>query len=90
MKSITTSSFRENYGQLPFQIRERAYEAYLQFKEDSSHPSLRFKKIHSELPIYSVRISKNYRAVGQLDKNTIIWFWIGSHAEYDKLLLQLN
>ncbi|GBO54861.1 hypothetical protein APA_2912 [Pseudanabaena sp. lw0831] len=89
MKSITTTAFRKTYAQLPIQIRERAYEAYLQFKEDPSHPSLRFKKIHSELPIYSVRISKNYRAVGQLDKDTIIWFWIGSHAEYDKLLLQL-
>ena len=89
MKSITTTAFRKTYAHLPAQIRERAYEAYLQFKEDPSHPSLRFKKIHSELPIYSVRISKNYRAVGQLDKNTIIWFWIGSHAEYDKLLLQL-
>ena len=68
MKSITTTAFRKTYAQLPTQIRERAYEAYLQFIEDPSHPSLRFKKIHSELPIYSVRISKNYRAVGQLDK----------------------
>jgi mRNA-degrading endonuclease RelE of RelBE toxin-antitoxin system len=89
VKSITTTAFRKTYAHLPTQIRERAYEAYLQFKEDPSHPSLRFKKIHSELPIYSVRINKNYRAVGQLDKDTVIWFWIGSHAEYDKLLLQL-
>ncbi|NUN66635.1 hypothetical protein HCU40_18170 [Pseudanabaena biceps] len=88
MKSITTA-FRKTYAHLPIQIRERAYEAYLQFKKDPSHPSLRFKKIHSELPIYSVRISKNYCAVGQLDKDTVIWFWIGSHSEYDKLLLQL-
>ena len=39
--------------------------------------------------IYSVRIGKGYRAVGQRDKKGILWFWIGSHAEYDKLLSQL-
>ncbi len=65
------------------------FNGIIHFKEDPSHPSLRFKKIHSELPIYSVRISKNYRAVGQLDKDTVIWFWIDSHAEYDKLILHL-
>ncbi|WP_449363080.1 ParE family toxin-like protein [Trichothermofontia sichuanensis] len=41
------------------------------------------------LPIYSARISKSYRAIGQLDGDTVIWFWVGSHAEYDRLLEQL-
>jgi hypothetical protein len=57
--------------------------------QDPGHPSLRFKKIHSELPIYSARISINYRAVGQLDGDTVIWFWVGSHAEYDRLISRL-
>ncbi|WP_442938626.1 ParE family toxin-like protein [Nostoc sp.] len=39
--------------------------------------------------MYSARISKNYRAVGQLDGDTVIWFWLGSHPEYNKLLSQL-
>jgi len=38
------------------------------------------------LPIYSVRISKGYRAVGQLEADTVIWFWIGTHTEYEQLL----
>lgn len=50
---------------------------------------LRFKKIHSQLPIYSARINKDYRVVGQLEQDTVIWFWIGSHAEYDLLLNQI-
>jgi hypothetical protein len=50
---------------------------------------LRFKKVHPKLPIYSARINRDYRAVGQLDEDTVIWFWVGSHAEYDMLLEQL-
>jgi mRNA-degrading endonuclease RelE of RelBE toxin-antitoxin system len=89
VKSRTTIQFRRSFSDLPEQVQEQTRAAYRQFKENSSHPSLRFKKVHPELPIYSARISKHYRAVGQLAGDTVIWFWVGSHAEYDKLLSQL-
>ena len=89
MKSRTTAQFRQLFADLPEQVQEQTRAAYRQFKENPNHPSLRFKKVHPELPIYSARVSKNYRAVGQLDEGTIIWFWIGSHSEYDRLLRQL-
>jgi plasmid maintenance system killer protein len=89
VKSRTTAQFRKMYADLPKQVQEQTRKAYLQFKQDSSYPSLRFKKIHPKLPIYSARINKNYRAVGQLEGDTAIWFWIGSHSEYDMLLEQL-
>jgi hypothetical protein len=89
VKSRTTAQFRKLFANLPEQVQEQTRAAYRQFKENSRHPSLRFKKVHPKLPIYSARISKNYRAVGQLDGDTAIWFWIGSHAEYDKLLSQI-
>ena len=89
MKSSTTTEFRRLFADLPEQVQQQTRGAYRQFKEDQSHPSLRFKKVHPDLPIYSARISKNYRAVGQLDGDTVIWFWVGSHADYDKLLGQL-
>ncbi|MCC5634896.1 hypothetical protein LC593_03335 [Nostoc sp. CHAB 5844] len=88
MKSRITTQFRQAFGDLPEQIQEQTRQAYRLFKQNPSHPSLRFKKVHPELPIYSARISKSYRAVGQLEEDTIIWFWLGSHAEYDKLLSQ--
>ena len=47
-------------------------------------PSLAFK---STEPIYSVRISRGYRALGLRDGDLVTWFWIGSHADYDKLLV---
>jgi mRNA-degrading endonuclease RelE of RelBE toxin-antitoxin system len=89
VKSRTTAEFRKSFAALPKQVQEQAREAYRQFKENPSYPSLRFKKVHPELPIYSARISNNYRAVGQLDGDTVIWFWVGSHAEYDRLLSHL-
>lgn len=89
MKSRTTSKFRKMFADLPEQVQELAREAYRQFKEDPYYPSLKFKKVHPQLPIYSARVNRDYRAVGQLDEDTVIWFWIGSHADYDKLLNQL-
>lgn len=89
MKSRTTAQFRKAFAGLPKQVQEQTREAYRKFKQNPRHPSLRFKKVHSVLPIYSARITKNYRAIGQLEGDTIIWFWVGSHAEYDRLLSQL-
>ena len=72
MKSRTTAEFRKSFAALPKQVQEQTREAYRQFQENPSYPSLRFKKVHPELPIYSARISNNYRAVGQLDGDTVI------------------
>jgi hypothetical protein len=89
VKSRTTARFREMFADLPASVQKQTRKAYRQFKEDPSYPGLRFKKVHPKLPIYSVRIDRNYRAVGQLEDDTVIWFWVGSHAEYDWLLDRL-
>lgn len=89
MKSRTTAQFRKMFADLPDSIQEQTRKAYQQFKQDPSYPSLRFKKVHSKLPIYSARINRNYRSVCQLEDDTVIWFWVGSHAEYDLLLDRL-
>ena len=89
MKSGTSARFREMLADLPKQIQDQTRKAYRQLNEDPSYPSLRFKKVHPQLPIYSARINRDYRAVGQLEDDTVIWFWVGSHAEYDMLLEQL-
>jgi hypothetical protein len=42
------------------------------------------------MPVYSVRAGIGWRAVGVMkNSDTIVWFWIGSHSEYDKLLKSL-
>jgi hypothetical protein len=89
LTSKTTLRFREAYGRLPEHVRRRAREAYRRFKSDPSHPSLRFKKIHAAEPIYAARVGLGYRALAILDGDAAVWFWIGTHAEYDQLLRTL-
>ncbi len=89
MKSHTTASFREALSRLPKSIQVRARAAYRRFRSDPSHRSLQFKKVHQTRPIYSARINDDYRAVGAINDDDIVWFWIGKHKTYERLLKQL-
>ena len=88
MKSRTTKTFRKLLSGLPNDVQELAYKQYKLFKKDPWHNSLKFKQVHPKLPIYSARVSKGYRALAKRDKLGVLWFWIGSHSEYNKLLSQ--
>lgn len=57
--------------------------------DNPAHPSLRFKRVHTTKPIYSVRITRGWRALGVREGETMVWFWIGSHADYDLLISKL-
>jgi hypothetical protein len=89
MKSRTTPRFWAAYRELPDDIKERAREAYARFRDNPSHPSLQFKKVHDVEPVYSARITRSYRALGLLAGDEVTWFWIGSHDDYDRLLTRL-
>lgn len=67
-------------------MQDRARKAYRLFSDNPSHPSLQFQKVHDREPIYSARITGGHRAVGRLEGDVVVWFWIGGHAEYDRLL----
>jgi mRNA-degrading endonuclease RelE of RelBE toxin-antitoxin system len=86
VRSRTTERFRKALAALPREIQEQARAAYRQFLRDPHHPGLRFKPVHPSQPIYSARIGRGYRAVGVLDGDTVVWYWIGSHAEYDRII----
>jgi hypothetical protein len=90
MISKTTERFWKCYAEIPLTVRKQAKEAYKQFLKDPYYPSLHFKQIHSTRPIFSVRISINYRAIGIIQREEIVWFWIGSHADYNNLLKQFR
>lgn len=89
MRSRTTERFRKAYSHLPEPIQRRAREAYALFSEDPHYPGLRFKKVHPTRPIYSVRVSQQYRALGVRSGDEVVWFWIGSHDDYERLLSEL-
>ena len=52
-------------------------------------PALDFKRVSRRRPVYSARVSIDYRALGVLHEGDIIWFWIGPHHEYDRLLKRI-
>lgn len=85
IESRTTHSFRNAFAALPQDVQDQARRMYALFRSNPSHPSLRFKKVDNQENVYSVRIGLGYRALGVLDGSTVTWFWIGSHAEYDRL-----
>jgi hypothetical protein len=64
-------------------LRELADKNYQLLKADPKYPSLHFKKIGS---LWSVRVGAHYRALGLDKPEGVVWFWISSHADYDKLL----
>lgn len=89
MKSSVTRTFRKQLSQLPKSVQEQAAKAYKLWYKDPYHNSLQFKRVSQRQPIYSARVSSNYRALGLLESSHIYWFWIGAHDEYDELLKRL-
>jgi len=89
LTSRTTDRFRRAFAGLAPEVQRRARRAYALFRENPRHPSLRFKRVHTTRPIYSVRVGLGYRALGALEGEVVVWFWIGTHGDYERLLREL-
>jgi hypothetical protein len=86
MKSFTSRRFRDAYEELPQDVKSRAKRPYRLFRRNPAHPGLNFKKVNERDNVYSARVGLGYRALAQMDGEDVLRFWIGTHAEYDKLL----
>lgn len=86
MKHLTLPRFWQHYRQLPQVVQALADKQYALLKIDPSHPSLQFKKVGKTKQLWSARVNEQYRALGVEKPAGVVWFWIGPHAEYDKLL----
>ena len=82
-RSRTGGRFWQLYFELPPDIREIADKQYVLFEQDPNHPSLRLKRVGA---FWSVRVSLGYRAVARWRDDRFVWFWIGPHNQYDRLL----
>ena len=89
MKSVTSSKFTKCLEKLLRRIQIKARSAYHLWLENPYHPSLQYKQIHSISPICAVRVSLGYRALGILEDDTMVWFWIGSHEDYNSMIKNL-
>jgi plasmid maintenance system killer protein len=87
--SRTSSDFRRDLARLPSAIKRQARGAYRLFIQNPQHPSLKFKKIPPHDDLWSVRINNDYRAIGRYREDVMLWFFIGSHADYGKLIARL-
>ena len=83
MKSSTTTEFWECYSRLPPQIKQLARRTYKLWAQDHNHGSLHFKQIGR---VWSIRVGLHYRALGLSKADSVEWFWIGHHHDYDRLL----
>jgi mRNA-degrading endonuclease RelE of RelBE toxin-antitoxin system len=77
-----TALFWELYHGLPPQIRDAARNAFRKLQENPEHPGLQLERLRSDGRVWSVRITRNYRAVARRYEND--WLWIGSRAEFDR------
>ncbi len=83
MRHLASPAFWDAYQRLPSHVRELADKNYQLLKQNPQHPSLHFKRMER---FWSVRIGRSYRALAIQEDDDLIWFWIGSHADYDRLI----
>lgn len=87
MNHFTTPDFWQLYNTLPREVRELADKNYGLLCADPLHASLHFKNVKHD--VWSVRVGRNYRALAFEEEDGYYWFWIGPHAEYNRLLAHL-
>jgi hypothetical protein len=83
LKHLASARFWALYGSLPAEVQATADKNYALLKVDPRHPSLHFKKVG---PLWSARVGDRYRVLGRDVDDGVLWFWIGTHAEYDKFV----
>ena len=78
------------FEKLPAEVQQSAKRAYALFQRDPAQPRLQFKPLRADRQTYSIRIGLGYRALSIRFDETLVWYWIGPHAEYDRLVSQLR
>ena len=85
MNSSITHSFRKLLDALPQEAQDQARKQYQLWRRNHQHPSLHFKKVGE---FWSARVDDGHRVLGRAKDDTIYWFWIGNHREYERIIRQ--
>jgi hypothetical protein len=85
LRHVATPQFWRHFNALPEEVQRLARRNYLLLRQNPTHPSLHFKHVR-EGQYRSVRVGLQYRALGVPVPDGVLWFWIGTHAEYDRLI----
>jgi len=85
VKSRATGGFWKCYWALGEETRNAARAAYKKFQQNAAHPSLQLERLRSDPRFWSVRVTRDSRAVAQRFEGDVwIWVWIGSHKDFDR------
>ncbi len=88
-KNVRTVKFKELFGKLPESVKKLARAAYRLFRKNPSHPSLHLhdlkdnKKGQHRDSSKAVSVSAQYRAIFVVEGDTNVWYWIGTHNDYN-------
>jgi hypothetical protein len=84
---LREDAYWRHFDELPAPVRKLATSNYELWKKNPNHPSLRFRQIHPDRPIFSFRVGMRHRTVGvQADDERIVWFWMGSFEHFRELI----
>jgi len=84
MNSKTHSRFWTCFHALPASVQRMAVAKFRLWQSEPFHPSLRFKELAEGL--WSARITRGYRALARRKGDLVVWFWIGTHEDYDRFV----
>lgn len=79
----TLPSFWHCYRELPEDVQRRADKQYELLASNPAHRSVQLKPVGR---FWSARVTDGYRALSVREENTLTWFWLGTHDEYERLL----
>ena len=86
MISRLDPEFLEALRKLDHETRRKVQRAYQLFKDNPRHGSLRFRRVRGTRNHYSARVDDYYRVLGVVEGNTITWYWVGPHDEYERMI----
>ena len=81
MEHILDDDFWDAYAELPPNLQRRVLQKFQLLRQNPRHPSLRFKKVGD---LWAIRVSRGYRALARQEEGDFIWFWVGTHSEYER------
>ena len=83
MRHQANDDFWKAYDALPQQVRRQADKAFELLEQNPGHPSLDFKQIGHR---WSARVTRRHRLPALEIEGGYLWYWIGSHDDYDRLI----
>ena len=84
MISRVAPEFWELYRGLSPEAQSAARKTYRLFSANPAHPSLRMERLRADRRAWSVRVTRDVRAIALRHNDEWLWFWIGTHKDFDR------